>query len=209
MATWYLLNTIKLRGPNGVSVLSAGELINDQFTLLSAILAAGGQVAPSGSASVAAAAVIAQKKKKQGASAAELNAIMLAAVPAPEANRTNTTSVAGATVAAAAAIAPNNTFTPVSTGKARVRAWVNLAALAAGTFRALVKQGATTIGALAAVTGAASQAPFSGYVEFEVTGLALYTPVTFSFVSTAGDATVALGAGATGPAAGLSVQELP
>lgn len=209
MATWYLLNTIKLRGPNGVSVLSAGELINDQFTLLSAILAAGGQVAPSGSASVAAAAVIAQKKKKQGASAAELNAIMLAAVPAPEANRTNTTSVAGATVAAAAAIAPNNTFTPVSTGKARVRAWVNLAALAAGTFRALVKQGATTIGALAAVTGAASQAPFSGYVEFEVTGLALYTPVTFSFVSTAGDATVTLGAGATGPAAGLSVQELP
>ena len=209
MASWFLLNTIRLKGPNGVSVLQAGELINDQFTQLSLIRSAGGQVGPSGNTALAAASVIALKKRKQGAPPAETNAIMLAAAPAPSANHLDSTALAGATVVAAAAIVTALTFTPVSTGKVRVRCYAALAPLGAGTFTPIVKQGATTIIAPGQQTGAASQSPNNVSGETVVTGLALYTPVVFSFVTTAGDATVTLGNGAAGAAAGLFLEEVP
>src|ERR1019366_861709 len=129
MATWYLLNTIRVKGPNGVSVLQAGELINDQFTPLATILSAGGQVGPSSSASLAAAVAVVVKKRKQGAPINEINAIMQAASTAPQANHLDSTALAGAPVAAAAAIVPALTFTPVSTGKVRVRCYAALAPL--------------------------------------------------------------------------------
>jgi hypothetical protein len=207
MATWYLLNTIRVKGPNGVSVLQAGELINDQFTQLSLIASAGGQVGPSSSAALAAASVIALKKRKQGAPVREIDAIMLAVNPGD--NYLFSTALAGATVAAAAAIVTALTFTPVATGKVRVRCYAALAPLGAGTFTPIVKQGATTIIAPGQLTGAASQSPNNVAGETVVTGLTLYAPVVFSFVSTAGDATVTLGHGAAGAAAGLFLEELP
>src|ERR1019366_5075949 len=169
MATWYLLNTIRVKGPNGVSVLQAGELINDQFTQLSLIRSAGGQVGPSGSASLAAASVIALKRK-QGAPVKEIDSIMQSASTAPQANHLDSTALAGATVAAAAAIVTALTFTSISTGKVRVRCYAALAPLGAGTFTPIVKQGATTIIAPGQQTGAASQSPNNVSGETLVTG---------------------------------------
>lgn len=210
MATWYLLNTIRFKAPNGsgVSVLKAGSLINDAQTPLANVIGAGGRIVPASNASAAAAALIAQGSALEGdARPGVLTDIMLAGMMT-NGNRFTETVLAGATVAAAAAICPAIVFTPVASGRVRVKAWASLAPLAAGTFTPLLKQGTTVLAAPGQVTGAASQSPYTTIVDFEVDGLTPLTAYTFSFVSTAGDATVTLGHGSTGVAASFTVEEL-
>jgi len=213
MASWYLLNTTRMKGPNGATVLSAGELINDALTPTAPILSAGGQLVPSTNAAAAAGAVIATKKKKQGAQPTEIDAIMIAAVAASSSNEggnvASSQAVAGGTVVAAAAITPNVAYTPKSSPNATVKSFFSFAPLASGTIRVLLKQGATVIAALGTYTGAAGAPPFNGSISLEVTGLVPGTAATFSLVTTAGDATATLGTGSTGAAAGLSVTEHP
>lgn len=215
MATWYLLNTIKFKGPTGPMLLKAGKLIDDTQISLSLVAAAGGVYVPSSDAAAAAAALIANKRSKQGeadqAPATLLDLLVLAAV-AGEGNasansRTSTTKAAGATVAAAAAICPDIAFTPAFSGKVLVKGFASFEALGAGVVTPIVKQGATTLVALAPSSGTGG--PLNYSFETEVDGLAVGTSVTFTFHTTAGDATVTLGAGATGIAARFTVQELP
>lgn len=209
MATWYLLNTIRFKNPNGngVSVLKAGELINDAQTPLANVLSAGGRVVPATNTSAVAASAIAWKRSLQGSEHEDLDAIMLASMTSG-ANRVAESVVAGTTVAAAAAICPAISFTPVGSGKVRIKAWASLAALAAGTFTPLIQQGSTTLAAPGKLTGAAGQTPYNLAVDFELDGLTPLTAYTFNFVTTAGDATVTLGAGVAGVAAQFSVEEL-
>jgi hypothetical protein len=217
MATWYLVNSTRFKGPTGPIVLAAGKLIDDTKYNLTQIQAAGGVVVPSSNAVAAAASLIAQKRQKQGEGnnppASLLDLVMVAAVlgdvSSSATSRTSSQALAGATVAAGAAIVPAIAFTPTFSGKVLVRAWANIEALAAGTFTPVLKEGATVIAAPAQYTGAAGAPPYQVYVEQEVDGLTIGTSVTFSFVTTAGDALVTLGNGATGIAARMTVQELP
>jgi hypothetical protein len=220
MAKWFLLNNIKFRGPNGASWLLAGETIDDTLQPTAPITAAGGVLVPTSNAAAAAAVGTAQNpgpvikaRKYIGEEYQQLNALMLAAVLGAVVNEgsnvASSQAVAGGTVAAAAAITPNVVFTPKSSGNATVLVWFSFAPLASGTIRPVVKQGATTIGAFGTYTGAAGANPYNGYLELELTGLVVGTPVTFSFVTTAGDATATLGTGSTGQAAGMSVTEHP
>lgn len=210
MATWYLLNTTKYKGPAGDTLLDGGKLIDDTKYNLPLIIAAGGSVVPSGDAAATKAAAIAAVRGRQGQSVELIDTLMLAAVLSEvqqgQFNRLRSTNAAGNTVAAAAAISPNIAFTPTFSGKVLVRVWASFAANA-GTVKPLVKQGATTVAALA--ISVATDGPVNYYAEVEVTGLALGTAVTFSFVTTAGDAVMTLGNGATGIAASMEVAERP
>lgn len=232
MASWYLLNTIKFNssqaGVNTPVLLEAGKLIDDTKYSTTAIKAAGGVLAPSTDVAATAAALIATASRKGGqadqspatlldltmvsAVAEQANANALTALSkAAAGNRAATTAAAGATVAAGAAICAAVAFTPTFSGKLLVRAYVSIQALAAATtFTPILVQAATTVVAPAQYLGAvANTIPGNFYLEYEVDGLTVGTPVTFHFTSTAGDATVTLGNGSTGIAARLMVQELP
>jgi hypothetical protein len=220
MATWFLLNSIKFHGVNGAFWRLAGETINDALEPTAPIAAAGGILVPTSNAAAAAAVGTAQNpgpvikyRKYVGEEWSRLDALMIAAVLGAvvneEANTQFSNGAAGATVAAGAAISPNVVFTPKSSGNVRIFAWASFVALASGTCTPLLKQGATTLAAPAQLTGAASQGPYDPSLELEVTGLVVGTPVTFSWVTTAGDATVTLGHGSTGSASGLAVTEHP
>jgi hypothetical protein len=79
MATFYMCNTVRFRGPHGPVLVKAGSLINDAQINTTQLQAAGGVIASTADTTIAAAAVIAQKRRKQGASVHELDAIMLGA----------------------------------------------------------------------------------------------------------------------------------
>ena len=207
MATWYLLNTIKFKGPAGDTLLDAGKLIDDTKYNLALIRSAGGQVVPSSNAAAAAAATIAQVRGRQGQDQQIIDALMCAAaaVGGDPSNRKRSTGAAGATVAAAAAIVPAIAFVPVFSGKLLIRAWASFAALGAGVVTPVLSQGATAIAAPAVSSGTGG--PLNYYAEAEVTGLTLNASVTFNWTTTAGDATVTLGHGATGIAASMEILE--
>ena len=217
MAKWILLNTTKFKGPTGPVLLDGGKTIDDTLFGLSQIQAAGGVVVPFTDALAATAATLATKRAKQGLANSPQGALvdlLLIAAVAGEANasaasRKRSTRAAGATVAAAAAIVPAIAFTPTFSGKVLVRAWCSVEGLASGTFTPVLNQGSTTIAAPAQYTGLTGGNPDDVYVEVEVTGLTLGTPVTFNFVTTTGDATVTLGNGSTGIAASMEVIERP
>jgi hypothetical protein len=212
MATWILINSVKYNpGGGGTSFLSAGEIIDDTKLNLTKIKAAGGVVSQSSDLIVSAAQKIAAKLKKEGQEDKELDRIMLAAYALSshhnEVDTLTSSGACGATVAAAAAIVPAISFTPQSTGRLRIRFWANFAGFGAGVVTPLVKQAATTIAAPAQYTGQAT-VPYNVSGEVIVSGLAIGTAVSFSFVTTAGDATVTIGAGATGIGAGMTVEEM-
>lgn len=122
-------------------------------------------------------------------------------------NRSQSFATAGSVVLAGGAISTTVGLTPVSSGKILVSAWLSYAAPAAsGTARALVTstQASTTVtrAVLAPTIG-------GGAVVLEVDGFTVGVPMTWSFVTVAGDASITLGTGASGAGAGLSVQELP
>lgn len=77
MATFYVCNTTRFKGPHGSVLITAGSLINDAQTNTTQLTAAGAVLAASSDTSVAAAAAIAQKRKKQGAPIHVLDSIML------------------------------------------------------------------------------------------------------------------------------------
>jgi len=215
MATWILLNTTKFNASSGPVLLPAGKTIDDTKYNLTLIKAAGGIVVPSTDSIAAAAALIAQKRIKQGLANESqdslLDLTMIAAV-AGEANaahvsRSFTTKAAGQTVAAGAAISAAVTYTPTFSGKLNVWAWASFQALGAGIVTPVLKQGSTAICAPAPSAGTGG--PLNYYVEFETAALPLGTAVTFNWTTTAGDATVTLGNGATGIAARLQVEERP
>lgn len=214
MALWYLVNGTRLKGPTGAVYLRAGELIDDTKGFsVATINAAGGILAPNTYPTVAAqAAFVQQRVRRGGLAETDADRIMMAAYSADfvatQQNRSIQTNAAGQTVAAGATIVPNVVFTPKVSGKVKIMAWVSIQALAAGTFTPVLKQGATTIVAPAKTTGAASQTPTHLYIEHEVDGLTIGQAVTFSFVTTAGDATVTLGNGATGISGRMEVQEM-
>lgn len=80
MATAYLLNTVTIQKGGTSQKELAGSLIPDDASLQSALVAAGGVLAPTTDATVAAAAALAQNLHKQrGANEDALNSIMLAA----------------------------------------------------------------------------------------------------------------------------------
>lgn len=208
MAKWLLLNTIKFKnGQGGDVLLTSGKTIDDTIYSLAQIRAAGGSFVSANDAAASLYAPIAGTRKKQGQASELIDAMMLAAAAmgATASNRVRTTGAAGATVAAAAAICTAVTFTPQFSGKLLVRAWASFAALGAGVVTPIVQQGSTTVLAFAQSSGTGGPINFHG--EVELTGLTLGTPVTINFVTTAGDATVTLGHGATGIAAALEVTE--
>lgn len=211
MATWYLLNCIRFKGPAGATVLSAGDQFNDAVTPLAPMQAAGAVFAPTSNANVATAAALAQQRKRGGAQPGELNSIMLAAaiIPSVTAERKTSQGAAGATVAAGAAIAPAISFTPSFSGKLLIRAWASIQGLTSGTFTPILKVGTTTVAAPAQYTGESTTFPRDVFIEVEVDGNTVGSAETISFVTTAGDATVTLGHGSTGAGAGMSVTEVP
>jgi hypothetical protein len=79
MATFILMNTVRLKGASGPIVLTAGRTIDDAKTPTAPITAAGGVLAATADTSVAAAAVLAVKMKKGGRDYWEMNDVMLAA----------------------------------------------------------------------------------------------------------------------------------
>jgi hypothetical protein len=219
MALWILLNTVKFAS-SGVgaaipTLLEAGKTIDDTKYNLTAIKAAGGVVVPSTDAGAAAAAVIAKYLRAGGqgdqSPATLLDLTMVAAIAgeanASQATRLRSTATAGGTVAAAAAIVPAIAFAPTFSGKLHVRAWVSFAALASGIVTPVLKQGSTVKAAAAPSSGTGG--PLNTYLEVEVTGLTVGTPVTFNFTTTAGDATATLGTGSTGISASMEIVERP
>jgi hypothetical protein len=121
-------------------------------------------------------------------------------------NRAQSLAAAGSVVAAGGNIVPALTFTPIKTGKVRVSGYVSFPAPAvSGTakFGLNVRVGLV-------ITQYWSGAPTigGGAFEMEIDGLAVGTPATFNFVTTAGDSSITLGTGVTGDAASLLVQEL-
>jgi hypothetical protein len=215
MATWYLLNTIRFKGPSGPALLKAGTLIDDAVRSLTDIQNAGGCVAPSTYPTVKANAAICQTLLARGGAeglefTGEADRIMMSSFLVDQQgidqNRVSSSGAAGATVAAGAAICPNLTITPKYSGKVVVEVDASFAALGAGVVTPLVKQATTTIIALAASSGTGG--PLNYHMKLEITGLTLGTAVTFSFVTTGTDATVTLGAGATGKAANFRVAEV-
>jgi hypothetical protein len=80
MATWYLINSTRFKGPAGPTLITAGELVDDTKTPLAPLQASGALFAPSSSPAVAvAAAFVQQRVKRGGQDPMEATAIMMAA----------------------------------------------------------------------------------------------------------------------------------
>lgn len=215
MAKWRMINSLRvtLGSPAAPTFFTAGDLIDDSVQPTAPITNAGGIIAPDSDAIINTAALAAQKLKRAGQPWELCDGLMAAAFASASygkaQNRAVSTRAAGQTVAAAAAIVPNISFTPKSSGKILIRAWASVQGFAAGTFTPVVKNGSTVIAAPAQYTGAATNFPCNVMVEIEVDGLTVGTAVTLSFVSTAGDATVTLGNSNVGIGAQMTVVEVP
>ncbi len=121
-------------------------------------------------------------------------------------NRAFSSSVSGTVVAAAGAIVPGITITPVKTGKFRVSAWLSYAAPgSSGTARAALT---ATVGGVGSTKATLGPTIGGGGVDVELDGFTVGTPITFAWVTIAADSSVTLGEGSAGAGAGLMVQEL-
>jgi hypothetical protein len=210
MSKSYLVNTVRSKGKNGPVLFHAGALIDSSQIDVTLVTGAGGILAPTTYPTVAAQAAIVQGLRQSGEDRErpDLDVLMMAAWQADsvglDQNRASSTAVAGATVAAAAAISGAVTITPAYSGKLAVRAWMS-GTFTPGVVTPLLKNGGTTVAAPAQ----SAATPIDVEVEVELTGLTLGTPVTINWVTTGGDATVTLGNGVTGAGAGIFVREVP
>ena len=115
-----------------------------------------------------------------------------------------TGSPSGTSVAAGGNIAPAITFTPLRTGRVRLRAFATMQT-GDGATTPVLKQNGTVVFSFAQ---ASSAVQLACPADFVVAGLPLNTAVTFAFTTTAGDLSVTLGHGSTGSGSAFSVEEI-
>jgi hypothetical protein len=215
MSKWILLNKTRYQGNSKTSTtLPAGKTIDDTVFNLAQIKASGGAVVPISDAAALLAQAFVQPFQREGqADPPSIDAIMMAFVLSElqqmASNLTVANGLAGATVAAGAAITPNIVFTPQYSGKILISGYASFKALGAGVVTPVVKNVTTTTTLEAMAPSSGTGGPLNYAFEDKVTGLTVGTAYTFSFTTTTGDATATLGNGATGNAAAFLIQEVP